>query len=170
MAVNDLKVVNDRYSVLTFSTDDRDTSGASATLKPGEPVKKGGATSDFVMLLADGEPTQISAIFVGIVDTESTEAAAAEGECKVKVVEGGTHIEGKAKTSTTVDTQAEINDLKMNYVVFDHTSGAYTIDAAATDDADANGLVILYGDPIKTTLVVGVHAGVTLYGTRSVAL
>ena len=166
MSINDLQVVSSNYTVRKFTVDDRNTSLTTATFKPGEPVKRGGATSDFVILLADGEPIVASSIFVGIVDSESTEVAATEGTVGVKVVRESTEIQGKALTASTADTQAEIDDLKMNTTIFDRTSGVFTIDAAAADTTPSNGLVILDGDPIKSTLIVGVMSDVTLFHTQ----
>lgn len=167
MANNDIRVISSDYTVRTFPVDDRTTSGTGATFKPGEPIKKGGASTNFVVLLATGEPTQTSAVFIGIVSRESTETSSAEGYVEAKVVKGGTELEGLASTAANFDTQSEIDDLIGHGILFDYDGTNFTIDENDTDDLDVNGLVIVGGDPVKSIVYVQVHAGVTLSGTRT---
>jgi len=51
-----------------------------------------------------------------------------------------------AKSATAADTQAKINVLMGKRVLFDLTSGVYSIDTAVVD-SNVNGLIIVGGNP-----------------------
>lgn len=68
-----------------------------------------------------------------------------------------TRLRGRAKTSTSADTDAEILGLLGDLVLFDRTSGVYTIDEA-TASADTSGLMIVDGNYAKATVDVTVDA------------
>ena len=54
---NDFQVVRGGGGgVEVFIAEDRTTSSVTTTMKPGEPVKKAGATSNYVIPLATGDP------------------------------------------------------------------------------------------------------------------
>lgn len=165
MTIGDLAIVGGAAvtPVLPFRVDDRDTSSASATIKPGEPVKQNNA--NFVLLCATGDPEQGTDAFVGIAHNESDETSSAEGTVDVEVVAPYvTRIRGRATTSTNIDTDAELKGVLMDAVTFDLSSGDFTIDEDETDDPDVHGLVIVDGDINKGTLDVYVKPLATLFG------
>lgn len=114
---------------------------AGATkINPGEPVVKTlGAVT--VTAAADGTPVVGTDYVVGIAASESTQTAGAAGFVYVTVLTPGMVIAGKPKTAASWDTQAEYDALTGKRVVFDLTSGSYTIDAT---DGATNGLVVEY--------------------------
>ena len=114
---------------------------AGATkINPGEPVVKAlGAVS--VTAAADGTPVVGTDYIVGIAASESTQTASVAGSVQVTVLTPGMVIAGKPKTAASWDTQAEYDALTGKRVVFDLTSGSYTIDAV---DGATNGLVVEY--------------------------
>lgn len=149
--------------VLPFRTDDRATSSATATVKAGEPVKQSNA--NFVILIADGDPVQASAGFVGIAENESTETSSVEGAVNVSVVVPYiTRMRARVKTLASSDTDAELKGLLEDAVLFDLTAGVITVDAAGGDDPNVNGLVIVDGDIDKGYVDFIAKPLVTLFG------
>lgn len=128
------------------------TEAAATAIYAGEPVKLKAAGSPYVIPLADADLTLGTDVqFIGIAASDSTQTASADGTINVYMPLPGTIYEAKVKTSSTADTQSEINALCGDRVVFDLTSTTYSVDAAAGDNA-ANALLIVGGDPLKTTL------------------
>src|SRR3990167_10197863 len=85
--------------VVTFPSEDRDTSTLIATMKAGEPVKRRATDSDAVELIITGEPTYTTTAssLVGIVESDSTEDADTDGVVDVSVVVPYiTRLRGKA--------------------------------------------------------------------------
>ena len=165
MSLGDLAIVAGASStpVLPYRVDDRTTSGASATIKPGEPVKQSNA--NFVLLCATGDPEQGTDAFVGIGATESTETSSAEGTMDVEtVVPFVSRIRGKATTPANIDTDAELKGVLLDAVSLDLTAGVFTIDEDETDDPNVHGFVIVDGDTEKGTLDVYVKPLATLFG------
>ena len=147
MSYADIKIRNENAQVVTVSRNV--AAGAAASIKAGEPIKSvdAAAASPYlgtVALMADGEGTT-SQRFAGITKSTSTDTVAAAGVVTAVLPLPGLVYEAKAKTSTTADTQAEIDALKGKRVVFDLTSSVWTVDAAAAD-AVANCVVIVDGD------------------------
>lgn len=103
-----------------------------------------------VAVMTDGQGTT-SQRFTGIAASTSTETASVAGTVDLIVPLPGIVYSGFAKTSTTADTQAEINALFQKRVVFDLTTGDWTVDAAAADAA-VNCVVIIGGNPTLATL------------------
>ncbi len=167
MTVNDLKIIKNSGYTRTYDVDDRNTSGLSVTIKPGEAVKIGGAGSNFLTLLVSGEPVATSGLYremVGIVRKESTEVAATDGTCEVTLIYPmSTVIRGKAHTVGNISTAAELLALRYDWVLFDIVTGggAQTINENEGDDPDINGLCIIDGDIVAGTLDVIVSARVT---------
>src|SRR5687768_10011207 len=124
----------------------RTEAGATAIFV-GEPVKVGGTGSNFAIPSADAEPLTSAPTFLGIASSDSVHTASADGDLLVNQILPGMLLEVKAKSAAAVDTQAEINALLNDLVLFDLTSGTYTVDTASA--AATNGLVILGGDPLK---------------------
>jgi len=130
------------------------TEANSTAILAGEPVKLKSAGSPYGIICADADLTiGTDTVFLGIAATDSTHTASVDGFVNVYMVTPTTVLRAKAKTSSTVDTQAEIDALCGDRVVLDATSSVWTIDAAAGDNS-ANAFYILGGDPIKGTLDV----------------
>jgi hypothetical protein len=123
--------------------------GAVGTILAGEPTIKGEATgtsTGAIKIPVDGDPLTTSTHqFSGIAKTNSTDTVAAAGVCTTWMPLPGLVYSGKVKTTSTANTAAKVNALKDKRVVFDLTSTAWTIDAAATDAA-TNPVVIIGGD------------------------
>ena len=162
---NDYQVVRSGGgSVHVFIAEDRTTSSVTTTMKPGEPVKKSAASGNYVIPLATGDPEIGTDEFVGVVFKESTETASADGEVEVFVVQPlRTLLRAKPTTTTNMDTQSELNGLKLDWVAGDvtastGTNGIFTIDEDETDDADVHGFQIIDGDIRALTLDFQVHS------------
>ena len=145
MARGDFKIVTPLSDVYTktWLVD----SGTTAQAKSGEPVKlddAAGAETGEVSIMVDGDGTT-SQRWAGVCKTDSTETTSAAGEVVVWMPLPGIIYSGKALTSTTFDTAAEIAALGCVRVLFDLTGTAWTIDAAA-NDAVVNCIVIVGGD------------------------
>lgn len=149
--------------VLPFRVDDRTTSSASATHKPGEPLKQ--SNGNFALLLADGDPEQGTDAFIGIALNESTETSSAEGSVDVEVVVPFvTRLRGRATTAANMDTDSELKAFIQDAVCFDLVAGVFTVDEDEGDDPNVHSLVIVDGDIAKGTLDVYVKPLGTLFG------
>lgn len=124
-------------------------SGGVATIAAGTPTKTvdAAAASPYLgttAIMADGDGTTTQR-FTGIAKSTSTDTASVAGEVFVYAPLPGLVYNAKAKTSTTADTQAEVDALRGKRVVFDLTAGVWSVDAAAAD-AVVNQVVIIDGD------------------------
>jgi len=164
MAVNDVKIVKHAGPALELLAEDRDTASyRSASMKPGEPVVKGGTGGNFAEIVNDGGPLVGSHEFIGIVKKESTETSSADGTVEVAtIVPGLTVLRANATTSANINTQAKINALVGDWVCFDWDGTNFTIDEDEGDDPNTHSLKILDGDPVAGTLDVLVHALATI--------
>lgn len=136
-----------------FSTEFLVASGAVGSIGRGVPTKSSdaaGAATGVVAAMVDGDGAT-GQIFTGVAKAVSTDTAAAAGRVTVWLPLSNIVYGGKAKTASTADTQAEVDALRRKRVVFDLTTGVWTIDAAATD-AVANCVVIIGGDFRSQTL------------------
>jgi len=129
-------------------------SGGVGTIAAGTPTKSADAynanTGAAVpMVDADGTTAQS---FMGIAKSTSTDTASAAGSVDLWMPLPGIVYSGFAKTSSTADTQAEINVLFHKAVFFDLTSSNWTVDAAATVDSKVNCVIIVGGNPATATL------------------
>lgn len=129
--------------------------GAVGTIEQGTPTKTvdAAAASPYLgttaaMVDGDGSTSQR---FTGVAKNLSTDTVAAAGTVDVWLPVAGLIYSCKAKTSTTADTQAEVDALSGKRVVFDLTASTWTIDAAAAD-AVANCVTIIGGDYRTQTL------------------
>jgi hypothetical protein len=135
------------YNVIPTATWQVDS---NTTILAGEPVKLSAAGSPFVIRLADNEPaigttTQV----IGITASDATATTAAAGTVEVYLPLPGVVYKAKATTGTNIDTQAELNALVGDRVLFDLVSSTFTVDENA-GDAAGNGIQIVGGD-IKNT-------------------
>ena len=161
MAVNDIQVIKNGFGVQEFLVEDRTTTGATYTIKAGEPVKR---YTNTTVILATGDPEIATDLMLGIAVAESTETASADGVVKVEMVGPGTILRGKATTAANIDTAAELKLLLLDTVAFDLTTVYFTIDEDEGDDPNVHGLMILDGDIDAGTLDVSVNAMVTPFG------
>lgn len=132
-------------------------SGTSASIGVGVPTYgvDAAAASPWlgtVAVATDGNGTTSTGRFTGMAKGVSTETASATGTVELWQPLPGIIYSGFAKTSSTADTAAEILALRGKRVVFDLTTGDWTIDAAAAD-AVINCVVLTgEGDPTTATL------------------
>jgi len=122
--------------------------GGAATIDAGVPTAGADAAAaspwtGAVAVMTDGNGST-SQRFTGIAKNVSTDTASAAGEVTTIDPLPGIKYLGYAKTSTTADTAAEVTALQGKRVVFDLTTGDWTVDAAASD-AVVNCVVIAGG-------------------------
>lgn len=124
------------------------TEANATAINFGEPVKLKSAGSQYVIPLADAEPViGTTTAMIGIAASNSTQTASADGVVDVfEILPGITYL-AAPKTAASIDTQAEYNALVGDPVLFDLTSGVYTVDTDAT--ATTSGLVIVDLDITK---------------------
>lgn len=162
MAKADIDVIKHAGPVRKYRAEDQDTaSNRSATLKVGEPVKVAGTGTNFVDIIATGDPEVGTDQMVGVVVKESDDTASADGHVLVAtLIPARTVLRGDATTSTNVDTASELNGLLGDWVTFDvDGSNNVTIDEDEGTDPNAHGLKIVDGDYNNGTLDVIVHGG-----------
>lgn len=167
MAIGDFDVVRAPGTVRKYYVDDRDTTGLTQALQPGEVVKR---STDYVTLVASGDPEVATDEIVGVVSEASTETASANGWVDViTLIPGQTTLRGKPVTAANIDTESELTAYFNNNVNFDWTSG-YTsnlrIDEDQTDDPNLKGVRIIGGDFEKQTLDVIIHVLATEAGSQ----
>lgn len=123
--------------------------GGAATIASGTPTKSteaDGTATGALIPMVDGDGLVTAERFGGIAKSTSTDTASTAGVVDVWMPVPGLVYRGFAKTSTAADTQSEINVLMRKRVLFDLTSGDWTVDTAATD-ALVNCVVIVGGFP-----------------------
>ncbi len=118
--------------------------GAVGTISYGTPVVTT-LGSQYVVAGADGIPVVGTDWMVGIAADTSTDTVAADGSLHVIEMFPNVVYLCAPKLSTDIDTQAKYDALVGNRVVFDLTTGVWTVDAAAAH-ATTNGLVIMDSD------------------------
>lgn len=153
MAKNDVRIREwGSARVQSFPVQDRTSSSAAATIKPGEPVKQASDGSPYALLLATGDPEVGTDTVIGIAMTESTETATADGAVDVLVPGPDTVLECKATTAANFDLQSEIDALIGDAVAFDLTTGTFTVDENEGNDDNVHGLRIVGGDPDRSVV------------------
>ena len=157
MALADVSLVKQAGLMLPSTIKCQVQAGAT-NIKAGEPVK---ASSTYVIPSADAEPVTSAPTFVGIAMTTSTETASVDGIVDVLPPLAGVVFEASAKSSTAANTDAKIAALVGSLVLFDLTSGSYTVDTAATNSA--NGLRIVGGDSSKNKVHFVIRQGATIF-------
>lgn len=161
---NDVKVVLNAGGTRVCLAEDWTTGGETVSLKPGEVVKVGGTGTNFATIIATGDPEVATDELIGVVKKEGTHTSTADGEVEViTLIPVKTVLRAKATTSTNVDTQTELDGLKLDWVCFDltgssGTNGIITIDEDEATDPNVHGLQIIDGDINDYTLDVIVHA------------
>lgn len=132
------------------------TSGTTASIAVGTPTKAVDATATTnwtgaVAIMVDGNGST-SQRFTGIAKGTSTETASASGSVELWEPFPGIIYSGFTKSSASADTAAEILALKGKRVVFDLTTGDWTVDAAATDAQPNCVTLIGSGNPTLATV------------------
>lgn len=154
-----------------FSATASVASGTSASIQAGNPTTPAGATGSVtgvVALSADDSPTTVGTAtnvhFAGLSKSDSTETASAAGNVQLWAPMPGILYGAKAKSAAAVDTAAEIIALLNKRVFLDLTTGAWTVDTAATD-AITNGVIIYGGDPAANQVFFAISPMVTVFST-----
>lgn len=151
MALGNISIV-DNGGLQTCPVRRYHTEAAATTINAGEPVKLKAAGSGYVIPLADAEPViGTTTAVVGIASTTSTHTASADGFVDVYVPREGVVYRAKAKTAADIDTAAELLAKTNDRVIFDLTSGVYTVDTGAADGA-TNGITIVGGNITEGTV------------------
>jgi hypothetical protein len=167
MAIGDIKVLKGAGPVVQWVTDDRDTSSQTVALLPGEPVK---VSTNYVIALASGDPEIGTDEFAGIVQSQSTETASADGVVNVySMLPGLTQLRGKATTAGNVDTAAKLLGLINDWICIDVTgagtngpTGVFTFDEDEGTDPNVHAFKVVDGDISAGTLDVLVHANASV--------
>lgn len=140
----DIRIIdNGGYNVVPTKTWQVDS---NSTILAGEPVKLSAAGSQYVIRLADNEPaigttTQV----IGITASDTTATTTARGTVEVYLPLPGVIYAAKPTTSGNADTQAEIDALVGDRVLFDLVGSTFTVDENA-GDAVGNGIQIVGGN------------------------
>jgi len=145
-------------------------SGTAASIGRGVPTKstESDATATGVLaVMADADGLVTGERFGGIAKAVSTETAAAAGIVEVFLPLPGMLYRGFAKSATAFDTQAEINALFRKRVLFDLTTGDWTVDTGAAD-ALANCVVIVGGYPQSSEVLFYYSPKGTILDTSTV--
>ena len=147
MALGDIKI-HDMGGLNSLPSRTYQVAASATLIYPGEPVRvETAAGTATVVKLADGEPTTSTLQVVGIASSTSTNTAAAAGTVEVYMPVEQVTWKCKAKTSTTADTQSEIDAKANDCIVLDLTSTTFTVDFAAVH-ANTNGIQVVGGDPL----------------------
>lgn len=126
-------------------------SGQTELIEAGEPAKVTDDESE-VILLVDADLTiGTDKTMSGIAAKSSTETSSASGYSDQFLPLPDVQWEVKAETSSTVDTQSEIDALIGNMVLINLASSVFTMEADATTGAN-NAFVIVGGDPNRSTV------------------
>lgn len=144
-------------------------SGTSASIDRGVPSKcttADGSVAGVVAVMVDGDGLVTGQRFTGIAKSVSTETASAAGIVETWAPVPGLLYRGFAKSAAAADTQAEINALMGKKVLFDLTSGDWTIDTAATD-ALVNCVVIAGGIPQTSEILFYYSPKGTIFDTST---
>ena len=145
MAQNDIKVGVGSVSKTppTFTVY---TEAASTAILPGEPVVAKAIGSQYGKAAGDGTQVIGTDLMLGIAQSASTHTASADGTVEVYLPLPGVKYSAKAKTPASFNTEAEIKALVGNDVLFDLTSGTYTVDESTVHSTN-NGLYLEGGNP-----------------------
>ena len=144
MAINDVRI---KDSYVSVPVREYQVAAAATLIYPGEPVKLSAAGAVDVIKLADNEPViGTTTQLCGIAASLSTNTAAAAGKVNVYVLLPEVVYECAATTPANIDTQAKLDALVGDNVLFDLTSTTFTVDENA-GNAATSGLQIVGGDP-----------------------
>lgn len=111
----------------------------STVLTSGQPAIMGSAP--YVIVAPDASPVIGTHVFMGFSNGTSTQTSSLAGIADLYIPQPTQVLLLPAKSAAAVDTQAEYNALVGAHVLFDLTSGVYTIDTGAT--SSTYGLTIM---------------------------
>lgn len=138
------------------------TEAGATDINIGEPVKLKEVGSSYVIPLADAEPViGTTTAVAGIAAGDSQHTASVDGDLEVYIPLPGVIYQASPKSAAAIDTQAEIDALVGKRVLFDLTSGVFTVDTATVDGAN-NGVIIVGGDLEKGVVHFYIREGATL--------
>jgi hypothetical protein len=144
--------IKDRGGLNSVPTDRWVTAaGTPSLIKAGEPGKTPSLQNQSILLVDADLTIGTDKPMTGVAAKDSTEVAAATGYSVQYVPLATVKWEMKAKTSTTADTQSEIDLLIGGLQVMDLTAAVFTFDAAAATAA-ANAFMVAGGDPKRATI------------------
>lgn len=142
-------------------------SGATLTIKAGEPAKQKATGDENAILLVDADLTiGTSQPMTGIASDDSTETASASGYSNQYAPLPNVKWEIKAKSSTAANTQAEIDALIGSLYLIDLTSSVFTIDTTGT--ATTAAFLIVGGDPNRSTVHFRIRPDACSFGRATV--
>lgn len=159
----------DKGLSMTWATQYVVASGAAATIAPGTPAKcvtADASVAGVVVPMVDGDGIVTGERFVGLAKNTSSDTAAAAGVVDTWAPVPGILYRGKPKTAGAADTQAEINALAGKKVLFDLTTGDWTVDSAAAD-ALINCVVVCGGTPNNDELCFYYSPKGTIFDTST---
>ena len=143
-------------------------SGQTTLIDAGEPGKMSAATArNTSILLVDADLTiATDQPMTGIAAIDSTETSTASGYSDQYVPLPDIKWEIKAKTSTTADTQSEVDALIGTLYLIDLTSSVFTIDTAGT--AETAAFLCVGGDANRSTIHFRIRPDACAFGRASV--
>ena len=142
-------------------------SGQTLKIKAGEPAKQNATSDENVILLVDADLTiATDQPMTGVAATDSTDTVAASGYSDQYVPFADIKWEIKAKSSTAVDSQSEIDALIGELTLIDLTSSVFTIDTTGT--AATAAFLIVGGDPNRSTVHFRIRPDACSYGRAAV--
>lgn len=172
MAANNIKYLKNNYGSELFRTEANVLVGE---MPGGDAVIVGGTGTNYVAIMVDGGPTRGTDVFVGITESSPNNranTASADGLQSVKLIGAGSCLEGKATTTTNVNTDAKLLAILNDTTNFDRSAatlaGVLTIDETNTTAKKSStlSLVIVSGDIAKGTLRVYVTGGGIIGGSN----
>ena len=162
MSVGDIYVKDSPYNSLPVET--WQIAPSSTIANPGEPMKVGAAGCKYAIQIVDGDGViGTTTANIGLVAKASTQTSTVTGAVDIQLFMPGVVYAGKAKSSTAANTQALIDALKGKRVIWDLTSSVFTVDTAASDNAN-NALLIVGGDYNSNTVYFLVRNPMNLFG------
>ena len=151
MAKNDVQLIGTAGGV-SIPTYRYKTELNTTVINPGEPCKISATDREYAVILADAEPIDgTTTNFLGVAATASTQTASADGEVYLHKPVAGLIYACKAKSAAAADTQAEIDEIIGDQILFDLTGTTFTVDTATAHNAN-NGCVIVGGDPARSVI------------------
>ncbi len=153
--LGDIQILQDGVFGVPGSTKFAVLAGAT-TILPGEPVSKA-LSAPSVTALATNTPVVATDFMCGIAASTSTQTASVDGTVQVTVLQPGVVYLIAPTVAASWDTQAEYDASVGNRVLFDLTTGTYTILAA---DGATYGLVV---EPLD----ISKHPGKVAFSIRA---
>lgn len=143
-------------------------SGAATTILAGEPTKQGNTANPYAAICATADLTiGTDQPFTGVAAIASTDTAAADGLVDLYLPLAGVVYQQKVVTASLADTDAEVNALVGDALVWSLASSNWRLDTAAGAGAN-NALVVIGGDAVDNSLKFIVRHDGTFIGRAQV--